>query len=54
MPRKTSEETQIKNMLVPVVQALARSGKIMYLLIFIIIGFVIYKWVTSDKNTTST
>ncbi|THF51926.1 DUF4230 domain-containing protein [Flavobacterium supellecticarium] len=26
----------------------------MYLLIFIIIGFVIYKWVTSDKNTTST
>ncbi|WP_394346689.1 DUF4230 domain-containing protein [Flavobacterium supellecticarium] len=41
-------------MLVPVVQALARSGKIMYLLIFIIIGFVIYKWVTSDKNTTST
>ncbi len=54
MPRKTSEETQIKNMLVPVVQALARSGKIMYLLIFIIIGFVIYKWVTSEKNTTST
>ncbi len=41
-------------MLVPVVQALARSGKIMYLLIFIIIGFVIYKWVTSEKNTTST
>jgi len=54
MPRKTSEETQVKNMLVPVVQALARSGKIMYLLIFIIIGFVIYKWVTSEKNTTST
>lgn len=54
MPRKTSEETQIKNMLVPVVQALARSGKMMYLLIFIIIGFVIYKWVTSEKNTTST
>ncbi|WP_347070213.1 DUF4230 domain-containing protein [Flavobacterium sp. WV_118_3] len=26
----------------------------MYLLIFIIIGFVIYKWVTSEKNTTST
>ncbi|WP_300486054.1 DUF4230 domain-containing protein [Flavobacterium sp.] len=41
-------------MLVPVVQALARSGKMMYLLIFIIIGFVIYKWVTSEKNTTST
>jgi len=54
MPRKTSEETQIKNMLVPIVQAMARSGKIMYLLIFIIIGFVIYKWVTSEKNTTST
>lgn len=41
-------------MLVPVVQAMARSGKIIYLLIFIIIGFVIYKWVTSEKNTTST
>ncbi|HRB70755.1 MAG TPA: DUF4230 domain-containing protein [Flavobacterium sp.] len=41
-------------MLVPIVQAMARSGKIMYLLIFIIIGFVIYKWVTSEKNTTST
>ncbi|WP_371926066.1 DUF4230 domain-containing protein [Flavobacterium cerinum] len=54
MPRKTSEETQIKNMLVPVVQALARSGKIMYLLILLIIGFVVYKWITSEKNTTTT
>ncbi|MBN9283282.1 MULTISPECIES: DUF4230 domain-containing protein [Flavobacterium] len=41
-------------MLVPVVQALARSGKIIYLLIFIIIGFVIYKFVTSEKATTTT
>ncbi|WP_286913590.1 DUF4230 domain-containing protein [Flavobacterium sp. UBA4197] len=41
-------------MLVPVVQALARSGKIIYLLIFVIIGFVIYKFVTSEKATTTT
>ena len=54
MARKTSDETNIKNMLVPVVQALARSGKIIYLLIFIIIGFVIYKFVTSEKATTTT
>ncbi len=54
MARKTSDETSIKNMLVPVVQALARSGKIIYLLIFVIIGFVIYKFVTSEKATTTT
>lgn len=54
MARKTSDETNIKNMLVPVVQALARSGKIIYLLIFVIIGFVIYKFVTSEKATTTT
>ena len=37
MARNSSTQTQIKNMLIPVVQAIGRSGKLIYLLIFLII-----------------
>ncbi|MEW5674998.1 DUF4230 domain-containing protein [Flavobacterium enshiense] len=41
-------------MLIPLVQAIGRSGKLLYLILFIIIGVVAYKYFTSDKATTTT
>ncbi|MBY0488112.1 MAG: DUF4230 domain-containing protein [Flavobacteriaceae bacterium] len=37
----------------PLVQALIRSGKIIYLILFAIIGFLIYQLVTVKKDTSS-
>lgn len=52
--RNSTTETAIKNMLIPLVQAIGRSGKLLYLILFIIIGVVAYKYFTSDKATTTT
>lgn len=53
MARKTSTETDIKNVMTPLVQALIRSGKIIYLILFAIIGFLIYQLVTVKKDSSS-
>lgn len=53
MTRQTSTETDIKNVMTPLVQALIRSGKIIYLILFAIIGFLIYQLVTVKKDTSS-
>jgi len=53
MTRQTSTETDIKNVMTPLVQALIRSGKIIYLILFAIIGFLIYQLVTIKKDTSS-
>jgi cell division protein FtsL len=37
--RNQSTETQVKNVLVPIIQAIGRSGKLIY---FIIIGIVLF------------
>ena len=37
MARTSSTETAIKNMLIPLVQAIGRSGKLLYLIIFLIL-----------------
>ncbi len=53
MTRNTSTETDIKNVMTPLVQALIRSGKIIYLILFAIIGFLIYQLVTKSDETSS-
>jgi len=53
MARQTSSETDIKNVMTPLVQALIRSGKIIYLILFAIIGFLIYQLVTVKKDSSS-
>ena len=52
--RNSSTETALKNMLIPLVQAIGRSGKLLYLIIFVVIGIVLYKYFTSEKPTTTT
>ncbi|MCG2610631.1 DUF4230 domain-containing protein [Flavobacterium sp. SM15] len=41
-------------MLIPVIQAIGRSGKLLYLLIFVVLGVLAYRYFTSDKPTTTT
>ena len=53
MTRKASTETQVKNLLVPVFQAIGRSGKLIYLLLFIVIGIIVFKFFTSKKETST-
>ncbi|RAK24163.1 uncharacterized protein DUF4230 [Flavobacterium aquaticum] len=53
MARTSSTETAIKNMLIPLVQAIGRSGKLIYLLIFLIVGFFAYQFFTKKSNTTT-
>jgi uncharacterized protein DUF4230 len=52
--RSSSTETAIKNMLIPLIQAIGRSGKLIYLIVFIIIGVFAYKYFTSEKETATT
>lgn len=53
MARTSSTETAIKNMLIPLVQAIGRSGKLIYLLILLIVGFLAYQFFTKKANTTT-
>lgn len=52
--RGSSAESDLKNMLVPLVQAIGRSGKIIWLIIFVIVGVVLFKYFTSEKPTETT
>ena len=53
MARTSSTETAIKKMLIPLVQAIGRSGKLIYLLILLIVGFLAYQFFTKKANTTT-
>lgn len=53
MTKQTSTETDIKNVMTPLVQALVRSSKIVYIILFAIIGFLIYQLVTIKKDSSS-
>jgi hypothetical protein len=53
MSRTSSTETDIKNMLTPLVQALIRSGKILYIVLFLIIAFLVYQLWTKKEGTLS-
>lgn len=48
--RATSSETQIKNMLVPIIQAIGRSGKFLYFLIAAVIVYLAYNYFTKNSN----
>jgi len=52
--RSSSNESAIKNMLIPLVQAIGRSGKLLYLIVFIVLGVIAYKYFTSEKSNTTT
>lgn len=51
--RRNSNETALKNVLIPIVQAIGRSGKLIYLLIFIVIAVVAYKFFTSKSESST-
>lgn len=53
MARTSSTETAIKNMIIPLIQAIGRSGKLIYLLIFLIVGFLAYQFFTKKASTTT-
>ena len=53
MARTSSTETAIKNMLIPLVQAIGRSGKLIYLLIFLIVGFLVYQFFTKSSESST-
>ena len=51
--RRNSNETALKNVLIPIVQAIGRSGKLIYLLLFIVIAVVVYKFFTSKSESST-
>mgnify|MGYP006190846795 FL=1 len=51
--RRNSNETALKNVLIPIVQAIGRSGKLIYLLLFIVIAVVAYKFFTSKSESST-
>lgn len=52
--RKDSTETALKNIIIPIVQAFGRSGKLLYLIVLVVIGVVLYKYFAFEKPTTTT
>lgn len=52
--KRSTTETALRNMIIPVVQAIGRSGKLIYLIIFLVLGVFAYKYFTSEKSTTTT
>lgn len=53
MTQQSSTETDVKNVVTPLVQALLRSNKITYVILLAIIGFLIYQLLTVKKDTSS-
>lgn len=51
--RVTSSETQIKNVLVPIIQAIGRSGKLIYLLVFAALIYFGYNYFTKKSETST-
>lgn len=51
--RRNSNETALKNVLIPIVQVIGRSGKLVYLLLFIVIAVIAYKFFTSKSESST-
>lgn len=51
--RNQSTETQVKNVLVPVIQALGRSGKLLYLILIGLVIYFAYNYFTRSTNTST-
>ncbi|MBD3723954.1 MAG: DUF4230 domain-containing protein [Flavobacteriaceae bacterium] len=50
MARSSSNETQIKNLLVPIFQAIFRSGKLVYIIIIGVLIYLGYQYFTKNKQ----
>lgn len=53
MARRTSNETAIKNLLVPIIQAIGKSGKLLYLLVLVALIYFGYQFFTKSHNETT-
>lgn len=53
MTQQTSTDSDVKNVVAPLVQALLRSNKMIYLILLAIIGFLIYQLLTVKKDTST-
>lgn len=53
MTKQSATETDVKNVVTPLVQALLRSSKITYIILLAIIGFLIYQLLTVKKDTST-
>ena len=53
MARRTSNETAIKNLLVPIIQAIGKSGKLLYLLVLAALIYFGYQYFTKPHNETT-
>ncbi len=51
--RNQSTETQVKNVLVPIIQAIGRSGKLIYLIIIGIVIFFAYQFFTRSSASST-
>ncbi len=51
--RNQSTETQVKNVLVPILQAIGRSGKLIYLVVIAVIAFFVYQFFTRSSNSST-
>ncbi len=54
MARNASTETQVKNLLVPIIQAIFKSGKVVYILIIAVILYFGYQYFTQKKEDNIT
>jgi hypothetical protein len=53
MARQTSSKTDIQNILIPIIQAVMRSGKLLYLIILGAIGYFAYQYFTTVKDNST-
>lgn len=51
--RNQSTETQVKNVLVPIIQAIGRSGKLIYIIIIGVFLYLGYQFFTREKSTST-
>ncbi|MEZ4839020.1 DUF4230 domain-containing protein [Flavobacterium sp.] len=51
--RNQSTETQLKNVLVPLIQAIGRSGKFIYLIIIGVLLYLGYQFFTREKSSST-
>lgn len=51
--RNSTTETQLKNVLVPILQAIGRSGKLLYLIIIGVVVFFAYQFFTRSSNSST-
>jgi hypothetical protein len=51
--RNQSTETQLKNILVPIIQAIGRTGKLIYIIIIGVLLYLGYQYFTKEKDSST-